>query len=151
MTVEIVLRYLHFISIFVIVSALVAEYLLLKNEMTRSELNRLAGIDAAYGIAALTLVGAGLTLWLGSIGKPSVFYSENWIFITKISLFGAIGILSIYPTIFFIRNRKGPPSESIKIPKAIFWMLRLELVLIFLIPLLAGLMAKGIGLSIENQ
>lgn len=151
MTLEIILRYLHFISIFTIVSALAAEYLLLKNEMKRAAVNRLAQIDAIYGVAALVLLSVGLTLWLGSIGKPSIFYSGNWIFITKISLFGVIGILSIYPTIFFIRNRKGQPSESIKIPNAIFWMLRLELILIFLIPLLAGLMAKGIGLSIENQ
>jgi putative membrane protein len=148
MSLEIGLRYLHFISIFAIVSALVAEHLLLKNEMNRSELSRLARIDAIYGIATLVLLGAGLTLWLGSIGKPAEFYTNNWIFITKISLFTCVGLLSIYPTVFFIKNRKGQPDESIKIPNAIFWMLRLELLFIFIIPLLAGLMSKGIGLSI---
>lgn len=148
MSIEIALRYFHFISIFAIVSALVAEHLLLKHQMTRSELNRLARIDAVYGLASLVLLGAGLSLWLGAIGKPSVFYSNNWIFITKISLFVCVGMLSIYPTIFFIRNRKGQPDESVTIPKAIFWMLRIELLLIFIIPLLAGLMSKGIGLSI---
>jgi putative membrane protein len=148
MALEIALRYFHFISIFAIVSTLVVEHLLLKHQMTRSELNRLARIDAVYGLASLVLLGAGLTLWLGSIGKPSVFYTNNWIFITKISLFVCVGVLSIYPTIFFIRNRKGQPDESIKIPRAIFWMLRIELLLIFIIPILAGLMSKGIGLSI---
>jgi putative membrane protein len=148
MSLEIALRYFHFVSIFVIVSTLVAEHLLLKNQMTRAELSRLARIDAVYGIAALVLLGAGLSLWLGSIGKPAEFYSNNWIFITKISLFICIGLLSIYPTIFFIRNRKGQPDEIIKIPNAIFWMLRMELLLVFIIPLLAGLMSKGIGLSI---
>jgi putative membrane protein len=148
MSLEIVLRYLHFISIFAIVSTLVAEHLLLKNQMKRAELSRLARIDAVYGIGSLVLLGAGLTLWLGSIGKPAEFYSNNWIFITKLSLFVCVGLLSIYPTIFFIRNRKGQPDESIKIPQAIFWMLRLELLLIFIIPFLAGLMSKGIGLSI---
>lgn len=148
MSLEIVLRYLHFISIFAIVSALVAEHLLLKHQMTRAELSRLARIDAVYGIASLVLLGAGLTLWLGSIGKPAEFYSNNWIFITKLSLFICIGLLSIYPTIFFIRNRKGQPDEFLKIPNAIFWMLRMELLLIFIIPFLAGLMSKGIGYSI---
>jgi putative membrane protein len=148
MSIEITLRYLHFISIFAIVSTLVVEHLLLKNKMTRSELSRLARIDAVYGIAALVLLGAGLYLWLGSIGKPAVFYTNNWIFISKISLFTVVGLLSIYPTVFFIKNRKGQPDESIKIPNAIFWMLRIELLLIFIIPLLAGLMSKGIGLSI---
>lgn len=148
MSLEIALRYLHFISIFTIASTLVAEHILLKHQMTRSELSRLARIDSVYGFAALVLLGAGLTLWLGSIGKPAEFYSKNWIFITKISLFICVGLLSIFPTLFFIRNRKGHPDESIKIPSLIFWMLRMELLLIFIIPFLAGLMSKGIGLSI---
>jgi putative membrane protein len=148
MSLEIALRYLHFISIFTIASTLVAEHILLKHQMTRSELSRLARIDSVYGLAALVLLGAGLTLWLGSIGKPAEFYSNNWIFMTKISLFICVGLLSIFPTIFFIRNRKGHPDESIKIPNLIFWMLRMELLLIFIIPFLAGLMSKGIGLSI---
>jgi putative membrane protein len=98
-----------------------------------------------YGIAALTLLTAGLTLWLGSFGKPAEFYTKNWLFHTKITLFAVIGILSIYPTVFFIKNRKGNPVEKIKIPKSVFWMLRFELLLLFIIPLLAVLMAHGIG------
>ena len=61
MTFEIILRYVHFISIFAIVSTLVAEHLLLKNDMTRAELNRVARIDGVYGLASLALLGAGLT------------------------------------------------------------------------------------------
>ena len=150
MNAEIFLRYLHFISIFTIVGTLSAEHLLLKKTMTRSEIGRLARIDAVYGLAALTLLGAGLTLWLSGVGKPTAFYSGNWIFHTKITLFLLVGILSIYPTIFFIRNRKGSAYESITVPKRIFWLLRLELLLLLIIPLLAGLMAKGIGLKIDG-
>jgi putative membrane protein len=149
MSTEIILRYLHFISIFAIVSVLVAEHLLLKKIMTRTELGRLSRIDAVYGLAAITLLGAGLTLWLGSIGKPTEFYSKNWIFQIKISMFIVIGLLSIYHTVFFIKNRKGPRDETVEIPKSIFWMFRMELLLIFIIPILAGLMSKGVGLSIE--
>ncbi len=150
MSLEIILRYVHFISIFAIVGTLVSEHLLLKKEMTRAELGRLARIDSVYGLAAITLLGAGLTLWLGAIGKPTEFYTKNWIFLTKISLFILVGLLSIYPTVFFIKNRKGQPDESIKIPKVIFWMLRFELLIVFTIPILAGLMAKGVGLSIAD-
>jgi putative membrane protein len=144
MTTEIILRYLHFISIFGIVGSLVSEHLLLKREMTPAELNRLSKIDAVYGLAALTLLGVGLTLWLSGVGKPSIYYTQNWIFILKISLFTTIGLLSIYPTIFFLRNR-GSKEGKIKIPPAIFWMLRFELLILFIIPLLAGLMARGVG------
>jgi putative membrane protein len=145
MSIEILLRYLHFVSIFAIVSSLVAEHLLLRKLLTRAEIGRLSRIDAVYGLAAISLVGAGLTLWLGGFGKPSLYYSHNWIFITKLVCFTAIGLLSIYPTVFFIRNRKGSQEETVEIPTSVFWMLRFELLLLFIIPLLAGLMAKGIG------
>lgn len=148
MNLEIVLRYIHFISIFAIAGSLVSEHLLLKKEMTRLELARVARIDAVYGLAALCLLAAGMTLWLGGIGKPSVVYTKNWIFHTKLTCFILIGLLSVYPTIFIIKNRKGNPTELVKTPPLIFWMLRFELLLLFIIPLLAGLMAKGIGLMI---
>jgi putative membrane protein len=142
---EIFLRYIHFISIFTIVGALSSEHLLLRKELTRGEIGRLARIDAVYGVAALTLLAAGLTLWLGSFGKPAIYYTKNWVFHTKITLFLVVGLLSIYPTIFFIKNRKGNPGEMVSIPKTVFWMLRFELLLLFIIPLLAGLMAHGVG------
>jgi len=145
MTIELFLRYFHFISIFTIVGTLVSEHMLLKKELTRAELGKLARIDAVYGIAAVVLVTVGLTLWLGSFGKPSIYYTKNWIFHTKLTCFILVGLLSIYPTVFFIKNRKGNQSESVTIPKSIFWMLRLELTLLFIIPLLAGLMSRGIG------
>lgn len=145
MTIEILLRYLHFICIFAIAGTLVSEHLLLKKQMTRSEIAQLARIDAVYGLAALTLLIAGLTLWLGSFGKPAIYYTRNWIFHIKLTLFLSIGILSISPTVFFIKQRKGDPNEIINIPASIFWMLRIELLLLAIIPLLAGLMAHGRG------
>jgi putative membrane protein len=145
MTTELFLRYLHFISIFAIVGALTAEHVLLKKTMTRAEIGKLARIDAVYGIAALVLLGAGLLLWLGSFGKPAGVYTKNWVFHAKLTLFAAIGLMSVYPTVFFLKNRKGEASESVTIPSSVFWLLRLEILLLFAIPLLAGLMARGVG------
>ncbi|HEY0653171.1 MAG TPA: DUF2214 family protein [Chryseosolibacter sp.] len=145
MTTELLLRYLHFISIFGIVGTLVSEHLLLKPQMTRAEISRISRVDAVYGLAALSLLTVGLTLWLGGFGKPAEWYSKNWIFHLKITCFLIIGLLSIYPTVFFIRNRKGDQGELISIPKSIYMMIRLELTLLFIIPLLAGLMSRGVG------
>ncbi len=145
MTFELFLRYIHFISIFAIVGTLVSEHLLLKPMVRRADILRLSRIDAVYGIAALTLLTAGLTLWLGGIGKPASFYSQNWIFHIKLTCFAVIGLLSIYPTVFFIKNRKGNPVDEVTIPKAIFLCIRIEILLLFVIPLLAGLMSRGVG------
>jgi len=145
MTLEIFLRYIHFLCVFAIVGSLVSEHLLIKNALTRREIGRLASIDAVYGVAALTPVAAGLTLWLGSIGKPAVFYSKNWIFHTKLTVFILIGLSSIVPTVFFTKNRKGNPDEVVQVPKRVVMMLRIELLLLVIMPLLAGLMARGVG------
>jgi len=145
MTLEIFLRYIHFISIFTIVGCLVSEHLLLKKELPRSAIKRLARIDGVYGVAAIVLLTAGLTLWLGGYGKPADFYSNNWIFHLKLTLFISIGLLSIYPTVFFLKNRKGNESDLIQVPTIIFLLLRLEILLLFIIPMLAGLMAKSVG------
>ena len=147
MTTEIIIRYLHFVSIFIVVSTVVTEHLLLKSKMTKAELERLALIDAFYGIASISAVGAGLYLWLGGIGKPAEFYTENYIFLTKVGLLIITGLLSIYPTVFFLKNRKGEnKNELVDIPKAIKMVVRIELLILFTIPLLATLMSRGVGL-----
>jgi putative membrane protein len=144
MTLEIIIKYLHFLSIFTIVAALSGEHLLLKDQLSRKEIRRISILDTIYGISALTLLLAGLSLWLW-VGKPAEFYSKNWIFHLKLTLFIIIGLLSIYPTIFFLKQRKGDEEEKVDVPKRVKMMIRLELLLLFIIPLLASLMAKGIG------
>lgn len=146
MTTEIVLRYLHFISIFAIVGTLTAEFVLIKPVLSRQEIGRIARYDGVYGLAALVLLGAGLTLWFGGYTKPEPYYSQNWIFLTKMGCVASVGLLSIYPTIFFLRNRKGEGNDTVQIPKFVFWSIRLELILLVIIPFLAGLMSRGIGL-----
>lgn len=148
MTTEIFLRYIHFISILLITATLTAEYVLIKDKLTRREISRISFIDLLYGLAAISVFAAGLTLWLGAYGKPTEWYSKNWIFHFKLTLLVIIGIISIYPTIFFLKNRKGDKDEMISIPKSIKLVIGFELVLLAIIPILAGLMAKGIGLNL---
>ncbi len=145
MMAEILVRYFHFISIFTMISAVVAEHLLLKKQLTRKEIKRLSIIDGIYGISAILVVAMGLTLWFG-VGKPAEVYSKNWIFHLKVGLFILMALLSIYPTVFFLKNRKGAsPEEVVTLPDSIKWMIRLELLLVVVISLCATLMAKGIG------
>ncbi|WP_026998734.1 DUF2214 family protein [Eisenibacter elegans] len=144
MLLEISIKYVHFLCIFAIVGALVGEHLLLKPTLSRQELRRLSRIDAIYGISALLLLAAGFTLWFG-VGKPADFYTKNWIFHLKIGLFVLIGLLSIYPTVFFLQQSKGQDEELVSIPPLLVWCVRLELLALAIIPFCASLMARGIG------
>ncbi|MFZ9981795.1 MAG: DUF2214 family protein [Cyclobacteriaceae bacterium] len=145
MTIEVLLRYIHFLSILLITATLASEYVLVKDKLTRKEISAISFIDLIYGLASISVFAAGLTLWLGAYGKPAEWYSKNWIFHLKLTLLVIIGLLSVYPTIFFLKNRKGNPDEQVAIPSSIKKIITLELFLLVLIPILAGLMAKGIG------
>lgn len=144
MTVELVFRYLHFISLFFLTAGLLGEWFLVGKSMTRAEIKKLGKLDAIYGVASILAVGAGLTLWLG-VGKPAEFYTQNPVFMTKLTLAIVLGLLSIHPTIFFSKQRKGAPDEAVEIPGSVIWLIRLEVLILFIIPLLAVLMARGGG------
>lgn len=147
--IEIAVRYVHFISVFTIVATLMAEWVLLKKEMLPSEIARLGRFDGIYGLSAITLLAAGFTLWF-VVGKPASFYSNNWIFWLKLALYTAVGLLSIYPTVFFIKNgKKTLPETPIAIPLLVRQMVSAELVLLLFIPICASLMAKGVGYLAE--
>ncbi|MBR9922632.1 MAG: DUF2214 family protein [Bacteroidetes bacterium] len=145
MTSEILVRYFHFLTIFGVVASLVVEHALIKPRMSGQELRRFMNFDAVYGISALLTVAAGLTLWFG-VGKPADFYTKNFVFHIKITIFIVAALLSIYPTIKMNKLRKATgPQELADVPKSVVMMIRLEMLIIFVMPLLASLMAKGVG------
>ena len=143
MLIEILIRYLHFIGIIVLSSVLVAEHVLIKSQISKSDLRRLVVIDAVYGISALVVFTAGLALWLW-VGKPSEFYSGNPVFHAKLTVFVLMGLLSITPTRFIFRQR-NVTEDVIDVPRYIIHFVRAELTLLIIIPLLAVFMAKGYG------
>ncbi len=138
---ELFIRYIHFISIFALCSALVAEHLLVEKTLSKKQFQKILIIDAIYGVAAAATFLSGLSLWLW-VGKPSSFYSGNPLFHIKLSLFVLIALISIYPTVFFLKNRSDKKAE-IEIPKKIIMLIRIELTLLLFIPLLAVFMARG--------
>lgn len=142
---ESLVRSLHFIAIFTLVAALVTQHMLLKPEMNRRELGMVAKVDIIYGIAAILVFIAGALLLL-KVGKPSIFYFQNPLFHIKFTLFIIVALLSIYPTIFFIRHRK-PKLDVTPIPRKIIMFNRIQLMLVFIIPIFATMMARGIGLN----
>ena len=138
---EIFFRYLHFIGIMSLAACLVMQHLLISSENKIEELKKIAFIDIIYLIsAALTLI-AGLALWL-FVGKDSSFYLANGVFHAKLSLFIVILLLAIYPSMFYIKNKKKEVA-SIKMPKVIIMLVRMQLALLFILPYMGVLIARG--------
>ncbi len=145
MTIELFIRYLHFVSILTVAGSLVSEHMLLSKELSRKAIKKIATLDAIYGIASIAILITGLSMWLW-IGKGADFYSKNPLLHIKVTLFVIIGLLSIKPTMFFLKNRKGEQDEIVSIPKNIFMFIRIEILILFLIPILSVLIAKGIAI-----
>ena len=145
MTLELIIRYLHFLAILLVFGSLLVEFVLMKQTLPKKMFKLIGKIDALYGLAILLLFGAGLSLWFW-VGKPAEFYSQNPIFILKFVLVCLVGILSIWPTIFFIKNQKGNDEDVVKIPSYIRKIILVEVVLLLVVPMLAVLMARGVGL-----
>jgi putative membrane protein len=141
---EITVRYLHFVSVFLLAASLWAQVLSLRPVLTRGEIARLQRIDLLYAAGAILVLATGLLQWL-AVGKPADFYTRNPVFHAKLTLFLVIGLASAYPSVFFARQRKGPTEESVPVPAAVVWSVRAEVGLLAVLPLLANLMARGIG------
>ena len=145
MVTELAVRYLHFASILTLVGAVLAQHWGLRSTLTRRQVGRLQRMDVIYAVSVVVVLATGFLQWL-AVGKPAAFYSPNPVFHTKITLFLIVGRLSAYPGVFLARQRKGEADETVAVPPLVVWSIRGELLLRFAMPLLATLMARGIGL-----
>jgi putative membrane protein len=142
--------FLHFLPVFGIFATVFFEWQTMSRTPTHAEARRIQTCDRWFGIfAAVVLVVGFLRVFYFEKGKA--FYFSNPYFRAKLALFVLVGLLSIYPTIRFIKwgaqTKQGlaplvPAAEYARI----MLMLRAELVLLLGMALCASLMARGVGL-----
>ena len=142
------LAYLHFGLILALSGMLFSEVMLYRQEMERSAFALLARIDAWYGAIAGLVAASGVSRVLWGV-KGYAYYLHNPVFWTKISLFLTVALLSIPPTIHYIRLRNTQPGTGpVKVEAGTYRMTRVlltaQVVILLIIPLLAVLMARGI-------
>ena len=138
------LAFLHHLAAFTVVAAIAAEFLLLRDTITAQSARRLRIVDQIYGIAALALLAVG-ALRVLYFEKGWAYYSHSAPFLAKMGLFLAVGLLSIYPTVTFIRWRKSLYVDEAKL-RTLRRLIHWELALVVGILLCAALMARGIGI-----
>lgn len=144
------MAFLHHLFAFTLVASLVYEFVAFRKGMTLEEARRIQRVDLAYGISAGLLLVVGL-LRVFFYEKGVNFYVQSPFFWVKMAAFALVGLLSIDPTIRYIRwNRilKGnqPPALSEAEFKRTRLLLWLEVIGIGIILFAAALMARGIGL-----
>jgi len=132
------LAFLHHFAAFTMVAALAVEFILIRGQLDPVSARKLLRADMVYGLSATVLLVIGL-LRVFYFEKGAAYYFYNWAFIAKLALFVLVALLSIYPTVKFVRG-----FDSSSVP-AIRRIVHLELAAVVFILLFAALMADGIG------
>jgi putative membrane protein len=138
----------HHIALLLMVAVLGAEAVLLRQTANELLLKSLGRLDALYGLSSLALLLlGGARLSMGAKGIE--FYSGNPMFWLKIALFVAIGLISIVPTLRFIRWRRAFAATGV-LPDAHLWaqtrkLAMAQLHLLPFVAIAAAAMARGIG------
>ena len=142
----IVVAWIHYVAIMLLIASLLGEHLALKQELTAAEAGTLQRLDNIYGgAAALVLVTGIMRMYLE---KGTTYYLHNGAFHALLSVFVVVALLSIYPTVVFLRwraeTRAGRGQELAGGQfKKLQMILRLEMTLVLLAPFFATWMAHG--------
>jgi putative membrane protein len=109
--------------------------------------------DNIWGLAALLWVLSGLARAFGGLEKGTAFYLSNPLFILKMGLFLLLFALETPPMITFIKWRiaLGKKQSPVRVDddrflERLYRLNTAEVGLLFLIPVIASMMARGIGL-----
>ncbi len=143
------LAYLHFTAVFVLFAFLTVEVMLARGALDAKAVALLVRVDLWYVGAAGVALATGLSRAIWG-AKGWAFYAGDWVFWAKVGTFAAVACLSIPPTLAFLRWRRKsaadgafavPEEERRRMRKYLMW----EVHVAALIPLLAVVMARGLG------
>ena len=139
----------HHLLFLLLAGVLAFELGVVRSSMDREDILRVARVDIWYGVlaGAIILVGFSRAIFAA---KGWTYYSVNLFFWVKLGAFAVVGLLSIMPTIEFIRWRKALSSDLTFSPaphgiRNVRRILFAEAIFFALIPAFAAAMARGYG------
>ena len=151
MILDAVLAYLHFTAIFLLFALLTTQAVLMRSPLDASAIRLLGRIDIFYALSAVATLLTGM-LRLGFGAKGADIHLGAWPVYVKVGLFIAVALISIKPTLEFIRWRRAlehDPSWQLPAQEqaAMRRMVMMEVHIAALIPVFAVMMARGMGYS----
>ncbi|MGJ7522989.1 DUF2214 family protein [Variovorax sp. LT1P1] len=149
MTFEAILAYLHLLAILTMVVFISSEAALCRVQwLNAAVVERLAKVDRVYGIAAIMVLLTGVARTVWGV-KGTSWYWTNPLLHVKLTLFIVVGVISIFPTLTYLRWRKAlrangalPTENDIQKTRK---LVMVQAHLIALIPLVAVFLARGFG------
>ena len=134
----------HHLLIFAIFGIICAEVWAVRPGIGNTAAARIASLDLWYGILAAAILVVGFCRAIFA-AKGWAYYSHNAFFWAKLGTFAIIGLLSLPPTLAFMRWRKSALQPSEAHIGTVRRYVQLELGLFILLPVFAAAMARGYG------
>ena len=139
----------HFFAFFALTAALMLQLTLISESISVDIAKRIQRADRVYGIAAILLLIFGL-LRVFYFDKGVDYYFSNAFFLIKIGVFVLVGLMSLYPTVIYLRwnaelKQNIAPDLSTRQVHLLRRIIHTELVGILAVLLCAALMARGLG------
>lgn len=149
MWLDAILAYLHFTSIFLLFSFLVVETMMMRGALDAPAVRLLGRVDLWFFGSAIAALATGFSRLAWGAKGPD-FYLSSWPFYVKLTLFVAVGVVSVAPTLRFIRwRRMFERDPAWKVPdterRLVRRLVMIEVHLAALIPLAAVIMSRGLG------
>jgi putative membrane protein len=141
---DLVLAILHHLFIFSLFAVLIAELAGVRRGMDAAAVTRIQVIDNWYGVLAALILIVGFSRAIFTT-KGWEYYAHNAFFWSKIATFVVIGLLSIPPTLAFLRWRRrstSPTDAEVGKVRPYLWI---QVALFPLLPAFAAAMARGYG------
>jgi putative membrane protein len=141
---DLVLAILHHLFVFALFAVLSAELVMVRRGMDAGAVTRVVSIDLWYGMLAGLILVVGFSRAIFA-AKGWYYYAHNLFFWAKIGTFVMIGLLSIPPTLAFLKWRRAsalPTDEGVEKVRRYLWI---EVALFTLLPAFAAAMARGYG------
>ncbi|HXZ48228.1 MAG TPA: DUF2214 family protein [Usitatibacter sp.] len=149
MWLDAILAYLHFIAVFMLFSFLVVETMMMRGALDLAAVRLLGRVDIWYFASAIAVLATGFLRLVFGIQGPE-FYLSAWPIYVKLALFFAVGIISVGPTLRFIRWRRlferdagwsVPDEERRRVRRLVM----IEVHIAAVIPLVAVIMSRGLA------
>lgn len=136
----------HFLALFFTFAFLLTELVLCRSP---APWRLLARVDVGYFISAILVLATGFgRVFYGAKGPH--YYFHNTYFYALLITFTCIGLVSVWPTMVFIRSKKAAVAgmENSHLSRQLMWVRRcvlLELALFCVAPFFAVQMTLGLG------
>ena len=144
---DLMLAIAHHVLVFALMAVLAAEWGLVRRGMDSKAVRTVVAIDSSYGLLATLIIVVGVLRVIYGARGPQAFLPNPW-FWAKMAVFVVIGLLSLPPTLRFLRWRGALKADPAFRPAdqevgRIKGFINLEIALFVLIPVFAATMVRS--------